>query len=139
MSIYQSIKDFGKKALLVGGLVAVLTGCDNAPSQNASSFNKILKSDGRIAVLSTEVILHPFNSNIVNGTKLYLESDGNKKIFLETEDLITNIENGDLNNDGTEDFIVSYRMFHPYNRRKVIGTRSETYLSTGRDFSYVKK
>ena len=27
MNLYQGIKDFGKRALLVGGLAAVLSGC----------------------------------------------------------------------------------------------------------------
>jgi len=31
MNIYQSIKNFGEKALLVGGLVAFLSCCDTSP------------------------------------------------------------------------------------------------------------
>ncbi len=156
MSIYQSVKNFGKGLLLVGGLAAVLTGCFSdsppEPSQNASSLNKILKLDGKTAILSTEVLLSHYNNGAldgtINGTILSLEIDGNKRVLLSTEDLITNIESGDLNNDNIDDFIVSFRMFDSY-RRTVIGTRTETYLSTGKTtlnpvgailgFNYIKK
>jgi hypothetical protein len=131
-----------KKALLTGTSIVTIafSGCGPAPSQNASSIYKILKSDdGKTAVLSTEVMIPSYNPDLVNGTRLYLETNGNKNLFLETRDLITDIETGHLNNDGVEDFIVSYRRFHSVNRRLVVGTGSEVYLSTGKDFGYTKK
>ena len=45
MSMYQSIKNFGKKILLIGGLVAILSGCEK--SATSEQYYVDLNNDGR--------------------------------------------------------------------------------------------
>ena len=47
MSMYQSIKKFGRKALLVGGAIAVLSGCSENVQYKATQIFSDVNRDGR--------------------------------------------------------------------------------------------
>ncbi len=67
MSMYQSIKNVGKKALIVGGLVAILSGCGNQKRGMRTSSNK---PDERFEGYSSLVVLKEFSGrqwDITNG------------------------------------------------------------------------
>jgi|SRR3989344_4836999 len=139
MHINNYLKTLGKKIILSSGLVSILIGCEETPpSLTASKINKILKSKSDQAVLSTQIKFGFMNSDIVEGTELYISRNGERRLVLKTIDLITGIEVGDLNKDGVDDFIISYKMFDLFNKYKVEGTRSETYLSNNETFDYTK-
>ena len=109
MSIYQSIKDFGKKALLVGGLVAVISGCDQTPRVNQvlSDVNRDEKKD---------IVNYMFDPSVGwNGSHdiyVTLNSDGsfgkaNKVLHLKDRPSELHVE--DLDGDKIPD--LSYVMF----------------------------
>ncbi len=139
MDIYKSIKEVVKNSAIIGGLALILNGCQESsprPSKDAKSINRILRSTEKpektAVVYSDPKILY----SEIEKTDLYVEIDGVKKRLLEAKnELITDIEVGDLNADGIDDFIVSYRKFdYGY----VVGTRGEKYLSQNKTFEYKK-
>ena len=137
-NLYQKLKDFGKNVIIIGGLAGILSfGCEHrSPAQSAEEINKILNSPNKKAQLHTNVEFRGLSNDIIKGTKIYLEVDSNKTLFLKTKDLVTSIETGDLNNDSVDDFIVSYRIYGRLRYDIVKGTRSETYLSINKSFNY---
>jgi hypothetical protein len=113
MSIYQGIKDFGKKALLVGGLVAVLSGCDSGErrsiGQIVDDFNNDKKSD--IVSVSFERGKEPKTKGYVGSFDAYISLGDNDGIYsqpqrafhfeLKPENLLV----GDINGDGNKDLL----------------------------------
>ena len=112
MNIYQSIKDFGKKVLLVSGLVAVLSGCDSGQrgtSQIVDDFNNDKKSD--MVSVTFEKGKRPKTKGYVGSFDAYISlgrADGvysqPQKTFhfeLRPENLLV----GDINGDGNKDLL----------------------------------
>jgi len=138
MRTYQSIKDFGKKVLVGGGLVAVLSGCDGQQiriGQIVNDFN----NDGR-----SDIVNVSYDGDAEPRTKGYLVSfdayislgqgDGTftpqKKAFhfgLRPESL----QVGDINGDGNKDllFIAYEKNVEP--RTKGYGVSFDQYVALG--------
>ena len=110
MSIYQNIKDFGKKALVVGGLVTVLSGCDQP-----TRVNQVLEDvnrDGR-----KDIVDYMFDGSVGwNGSHdIYVvlnNSDGtfaDPKKVLNLKSRAIELQVEDLDGDKIPD--ISYVMF----------------------------
>ncbi len=114
MSIYQIIKDFGKRTLLVaGGLVSVLlSGCDQSPMIITQILDKDVNGDGR-----KDVINYTLDYGVNGSYNIYVESnkfDGtfaDSKKVLRLERGITNLRVEDL--DGDKKLDILYAMFDP--------------------------
>lgn len=105
MSIYRSIEDFGKKAVLVCGLVAVLSGCDQRVNQVLSDVNR----DGR-----KDIVNYMFDQSGRGSHDIYvaLNSNGSfaePKKVLHLKNRPTELHVEDLDGDQIPD--LSYVMF----------------------------
>lgn len=110
-----------------------LAGCDEpSPSDDSKSITKILKSNDKSAILTS---VPKIRGSLIDETTLYLNYGDNKITLLKRKGLVTSIEIGDLNMDGTDDFILSYREFKG---RRVNKTGTEKYLSQNNSFVYSK-
>jgi hypothetical protein len=115
--------------------------------EDAKNINKVLKGkDNLTALLTIEPIPRKGGFGDVvslNGTIVYLElPNQNKEQFLKTSYLIYNVETGDLNNDGTDDFILSSYKTIKNGFGEIVKngeTASEIYLSSKGNFKYTKK
>jgi len=112
MHIYQRIKDFGKKVLLVSGLVTVVNGCNDCQKgigQIVNDFNNDGKSD--IVNVSYDGAAEPRTKGYTVSFDSYIslgQEDGTftpqKKAFhfeLKPE----NLQVGDVNGDGNKDLL----------------------------------
>ena len=109
MSIYQSIKNFGKRVLLVGGLVAVLSGCDQLTIVN--QVVEDVNRDGR-----KDIVNYMFDGSVgLDGSHdIYValnNSDGtfDSKKVLHLKSKPTELHIDDLDGDKIPD--ISYVMF----------------------------
>ena len=121
---------------------------DRTPREcDMKTVSKFLKGKNNLtALLTIEPIPHKGGfGNIVslNGTIVYLElPTQNREQFLKTNYLIYDVEVGDLNNDGTDDFILSSYKTIKNGFGAIVKngeTTSETYLSNKGNFKYIKK
>src|SRR3989344_8956680 len=110
MSIYQSIKNVGKKALVVGGLVAVLSRCDQP-----TRVNQVLEDvnrDGR-----KDIVNYMFDGSVDwNGNHdIYVVLNNSNGTFADPKKVLhlksrpTELHVEDLDGDKTPD--ISYVMF----------------------------
>jgi len=112
MSIYQSVKDFGKKALLVGGLVAVLNGCDSDEGrigQIVDDFNNDKKSD--IVSVSFERGKEPKTKGYIGSFDAYISLSEDDGIYSQPQKAFhfglrpRNLLVGDINGDENKDLL----------------------------------
>lgn len=105
MSIFQSITNFGRKALLVGGLVAVLGGCSydtDIPRYKTTQIFRDLNGDGK-----PEIITLKFNGYTDKQHSYLIKRDYIKN---DHADYSLMVSKG--NGDGTFTVPIESRVFH---------------------------
>ncbi len=139
------LKKLGIALLTVGTLSAcggsTLSDVMRVNSGDMKDLTTILNGKNKTLMLYAEHIPKTNSFREVNGTegtRLYLASPGEeKKLFFTTPNLVYDIEKGDINGDGVDDFIIKmYTLTSSVGNDFKIGTDSDIYWSVAGKLEY---
>ncbi len=126
-------------AILVLTGLLFLSGCKDKKdiwNPHQIPIRRVLQHNKEVGFLSTKQTIDLIGRP--SGTSVSLEYNKYFSKILESDKIVTDIDTGDFNKDGTTDFTLYYAVYSKLNNER-IGTETETFLSKNNTFNYESK